>query len=168
MRRSPLLPSRFFASPLFAIALLLCTPLFAAERPYVPVEQRLSADELRETGLNTLSATQLALLNRLLSEERDADLRAADAKRTQDEAGRIPKRTAAQVVTATVPGTARGWAQGQTLLLDNGQRWRVLDSGVNFPRPVENLKVTIAPGFLGAWYLRIDDGTPPIKVQRVD
>jgi len=39
---------------------------------------------------------------------------------------------------------------------------------VNFGRPVTDAKVTIAPGFLGAWYLRMDDGTPPIKVQRVD
>ena len=163
MRRIPLLPSTLFAS-----ALLLCTPLLAAERPYVPVEQRLSADELRDTGLDTLSAKQLALLNRLLSEDREADLRAADAKRTQDEAGLAPKRTAGQAVTATVPGTVRGWTQGQTVLLDNGQRWRVVGAEVNFPRPVDNPKVTITPGVLGAWYLRTDDGMPPIKVKRVD
>ena len=53
-------------------------------------------------------------------------------------------------------------------LVDNGQRWRIVDGGVTFPRPRTDPKVTIAPGFLGAWYLRLDDGTPPIKVQRVD
>ncbi|MBU8975480.1 MULTISPECIES: hypothetical protein [unclassified Lysobacter] len=153
---------------LLAIAMLLSVPALAAQRDYVPLEQRLSAEELRATGLDTLSADQLALLNRLLSQERAEALRAADTQRTQDEAGKRPPRTAAQAVTATVPGQARGWTKGQTLLLDNGQRWRVLDGGVNFARPVSDPKVTIAPGFLGAWYLRMDDGTPPIKVQRVD
>jgi len=151
-----------------AIAVLLCLPAFAGERAWVPIEQRLSTEQLRATGLDSLSGEQLALLNRLLSEDRAADLKAADTQRTQDEAGMRPKRSAAQTVIATVPGSSRAWTQGQTLLLDNGQRWRVMDSGVNFTRPVTDAKVTIAPGMLGAWYLRMDDGTPPIKVQRVD
>ncbi|BDU15623.1 hypothetical protein [Lysobacter auxotrophicus] len=155
-------------SVLFAIAVLLSLPASAGERTWVPVEQRLTAEQLRATGLDTLSGEQLALLNRLLSEDRAEDLRAAQAQRTQDEAGMRPKRTPAQTVKAIVPGSSRAWAQGQTLLLDNGQRWRVMDSGVNFTRPVTDARVTIAPGMLGAWYLRMDDGTPPIKVQRVD
>ena len=153
---------------LFSIAISLCLPTLAAQRDYIPVEQRLSAEQLRATGLDTLSNEQLALLNRLLSEDRVADLRAADDQRTQDEAGLRTKRSDTQPISSAVQGQSRGWTQGQTLLLDNGQRWRVVDSGVNFPRPVSNPKVTIAPGFLGAWYLRMDDGTPPIKVQRVD
>ena len=155
-------------SVLLAIAILLGLPAFAGERAWVPIEQRLSVEQLRATGLDSLSGQQLALLNRLLSEDRAADLRAADTQRTQDEAGMRPRRTPAQTVNAIVPGSSRAWTQGQTLLLDNGQRWRVVDSGVNFPRPITDAKVTIAPGMLGAWYLRMDDGTPPIKVQRVD
>lgn len=153
---------------LLAITVLLALPASAGERTWVPIEKRLSAEQLRATGLDSLSAEQLALLNTLLSEDRAADLRAADVQRTQDEADMRPKRTPAQTVVAVVPGSSRAWTQGQTLLLDNGQRWRVVDSGVYFPRPVSDPKVTIAPGFLGAWYLRLDDGTPPIKVQRVD
>ena len=156
------------ASVLLAMAVLLSLPAFAGERTWVPIERRLSAEQLRATGLDSLSGEQLALLNRLLSEDRAADLKAADTQRTQDEAGMRPKRSPAQTVIATVPGSSRAWTQGQTLLLDNGQRWRVMDSGVNFPRAHTDPKVTIAPGMLGAWYLRMDDGTPPIKVQRVD
>jgi len=155
-------------SLLLAIAVLLSLPAFAGERTWVPIQQRLSAEQMRATGLDTLSSEQLTLLNQLLSEDRAADLRAADAQRTQDESGLRQKRTPPQAFSATVPGSSRAWTQGQTLVLDNGQRWRVVDSGVNFGRPVTDAKVTIAPGFLGAWYLRMDDGTPPIKVQRVD
>ena len=153
---------------LLAITLLLSMPALAGERTWVPIEQRLSAEQLRATGLDSLSSEQLALLNRLLSEDRAADLKAADVERTQDESGLRQKRTPPQSVSATVQGSSRAWTHGQTLVLDNGQRWRVVDSGVNFGKPVANPQVTIEPGFLGSWYLRIDDGTPPIKVQRVD
>jgi len=157
-------------SLLLAIAVLLSLPVSAGERTWVPIEQRLSAEQMRETGLDSLSTGQLALLNRLLSEDRAADLRAAETQRTQDEAGlrQKQKRPAPQPVNATVTGSSRAWTHGQTLTLDNGQRWRVVDSGVNFGKAVTDPKVTIEPGFLGSWYLRMDDGTPPIKVQRVD
>ena len=152
---------------LLAITVLLSLPALAGERTWVPIEQRLSAEQMQATGLDSLSGEQLAMLNRLLSEDRAADLKAADFQRTQDESGLRPKRTAQQAVTATVPGSARAWAHGQTLKLDNGQRWRVLDADVIFAKPISDPKVTIAPGFLGSWYLRID-GVAPIKVQRVD
>jgi hypothetical protein len=154
-------------SVLLAITILLSLPVFAGERTWVPIEQRLDAEQLRATGLDTLSGEQLALLNRLLSEDRAADLKAADVQRTQDETGIRQKRTPPQSLSATVQGSSRAWTQGQTLVLDNGQRWRVVDMGVNFGKPVTDPKVTIAPGFLGSWYLRMD-GVAPIKVQRVD
>ena len=104
-------------SVLLAIAMLLGLPAFAGERAWVPIEQRLSVEQLRATGLDSLSGQQLALLNRLLSEDRAADLRAADTQRTQDEAGMRPRRTPAQTVNAIVPGSSRAWTQGQTCLL---------------------------------------------------
>ena len=53
---------RFF---ICALAFAFCAAASAAT-PYVPLEQRLSAEQLRETGLYTLSAEQLAALNRVL------------------------------------------------------------------------------------------------------
>jgi len=152
---------------LLAITILLSLPALAGERTWVPIEQRLSAEQMHATGLDSLSGEQLAMLNRLLSEDRAADLKAADVQRTQDQSGLRQKRTAPQAVSATVPGSARVWSHGQTLKLDNGQRWRVVDPDVIFARPVTDPKVTIAPGFMGSWYLRMD-GMAPIKVQRVD
>ena len=154
-------------SLLLATITLLSLPALAGERAWVPIEERLNAEQLHATGLDTLPANQLSLLNQLLSEGRAADLRAADTQRTQDETGLRQKRTPPQAVSATVQGSSRAWTQGQTLQLDNGQRWRVVDMGVNFGKPVTDPKVTIAPGFLGSWYLRMD-GVAPIKVQRVD
>lgn len=153
---------------LLLLLVLAVSPAIAADPSYVPVEQRLSAEQLRATGLDTLSTEQLALLNRLLSEERTQVLRAAETQRAVDEAGLREKRTPTQAVTATVSGEVRGWSKGQTFTLDNGQRWRVVDGGLSLSRPASNPKVTIAPGVLGAWYLRMDDAPSPVKVQRVE
>ena len=50
--------------------LLALLPLFAmADTPYVDLEQRLSADQLRATGLDTLSPEQLVQLNAVLRAE---------------------------------------------------------------------------------------------------
>lgn len=156
--------------PMSLLLMSLALPLSAGQKPsaYVPIEQRLTAEQMQATGLSTLTGQQLGLLNQLLDEDRAQAIQAAEVQRAQDDAGKREKHTPAQTVVATVPGQASSWTQGRMLTLDNGQRWRIVDGGVTFPRPRTDPKVTIAPGFLGAWYLRLDDGTPPIKVQRVD
>ena len=51
---------------LLAATLLSITPLaWSQQRDYLPLEQRLSAEQLQQVGL---SAQQLQLLNRMLSE----------------------------------------------------------------------------------------------------
>ncbi|HEY0504867.1 MAG TPA: hypothetical protein VGD42_15400 [Lysobacter sp.] len=153
---------------MLALAAGLSFPALAAEPEYVPVEQRLSPEQLHATGLDTLSSAQLALLNQLLREDRTQALRTAETQRDIDDAGLRERRAPTQPVVATVNGEVRAWSKGQTVLLDNGQRWRVVDGGLTLGKPVSNPKVTIAPGVLGAWYLRMDGNAPPVKVQRVD
>ena len=55
-----------------------------------------------------------------------------------------------------------------TVLLDNGQRWRVIEGSLYLGKPVSNPKVTLEPGFMGAWYLQMEGQTPRLKVQRAD
>lgn len=58
------------AKSLGLFLLLMASGLCAVAQPaYVPIEQRLSPEQLKATGLNTLSPAQLAALNKLLSEE---------------------------------------------------------------------------------------------------
>ncbi|MDR0183434.1 hypothetical protein [Lysobacter arvi] len=161
-----------FAAVMSLSAFLPWSIAQAAEKTYVPIEERLSDEQMQATGLDTLRPDQLALLNRLLSEDRAEVARAVEAevvaKQAQDSAGRRPERVERQAVTGTIAGELRRWATGQTVQLDNGQRWRVIQGDVYFSSPVTNPKVTIAPGFLGAWWMRMEDDTPAVKVQRVD
>ena len=52
-----------------ALALVLSPFVALAEQVYVNIEQRLTSEQLRETGLSTLSPEQLKRLNQLLNEE---------------------------------------------------------------------------------------------------
>ncbi len=148
-------------------ASMSCAPALAA-RDYVALEQRLNAEQMRATGLDTLSPEQLALLNRLLSQEQGAAVEAAVAERTADDVGRREKRPAAAPIVAIVQGDVRTWSHGDIMLLDNGQRWRVVEGNLYLGKPVTNPKVTLTPGFLGAWYLQMEGQTPRMKVQRAD
>lgn len=150
------------------IACMLAMPVVHAEPPYVPVEQRLSSEEMRATGLDTLSPDQLQLLNRLLREERKQAVTAAVVQSQRDDAGLRHRRAAPEAVTGAVKGTVRGWSRGDVVLLQNGQRWRVTEGSLVLRGAAVDPKVTIAPGMLGAWYLQMEGQSPKLKVQRVD
>ncbi|UNK49039.1 hypothetical protein MNR01_15070 [Lysobacter sp. S4-A87] len=139
-----------------------------AAQNYVALERRLSAEQMRATGLDALSPEQLALLNQLLSEDQGALVEAAVAERAADDVGRRDQRTAATPVTASVQGEVRAWSRGDAVLLDNGQRWRVIEGNLYLGKPVTNPKVTLSPGFMGAWYMQVEGQSSRLKVQRVD
>jgi hypothetical protein len=129
-----------------------------AAQPYVAIERRLSPEQMHAAGLDTLSADQLATLNRLLSEEQAA----------RDSIGLPEKRRPpAEPVTAVAKRDAPGWSKGDIVELDNGQRWRVVEGGLYLGKATGARKVIIAPGAFGAWYMQVDGKSPRLKVQRV-
>ena len=150
------------------IACMLAVPVVQAEPPYVPVEQRLSVEEMRATGLDTLSPDQLRLLNRLRREERSQAVNAAVEQRQREEAGLRLRRAEPVAVSGAVKGTVRGWSRGDVVVLQNGQRWRVTDGSLALRNAAVDPKVTIEPGMFGAWYLQMEGQIPKLKVQRVD
>jgi hypothetical protein len=153
------------------LRVLAATALFAcvfasgsvlAERPYTPIEQRLSAEQMRATGLDQLQPGQLSLLNQLLSNEQ-ANIAAQSAKAERErktEEARTP-------VSSSLKGEFRGWQNGTVFELENGQRWRALDSDFA-TKPLSNPKVTISPGLFGSWYMLVEGTSVKAKVKRVD
>ncbi|KQY49672.1 hypothetical protein [Lysobacter sp. Root494] len=143
-------------------ACVLASGSALAERPYTPIEQRLSPEQMRATGLDQLQPGQLSLLNQLLSSEQ-ADIAAqgaqAERERRSEEA-RTP-------VSSSLKGEFRGWQSGAVLELENGQRWRVVDSDFVTKR-LSNPKVTISPGLFGSWYMLVEGTSVKAKVKRVD
>lgn len=154
-------PSLRFSAALVA---LLAVPTGHAQTPPVDLERRLTPEQMRATGLDRLSAAELALLNRLLREDR-ADARHAEAVAT---AGlrTAPERAREVRVESALSGEFRGWSPGTVLQLQNGQQWRVLEGELHTKR-MTSPNVTVEPGFMGAWYLRVEGQMQRAKVRRI-
>lgn len=160
-----------------AIRLLACALAFAfcgvvsAATPYVPLEKRLSAEQLRETGLDTLSAEQLAALNRLLQGE---------AVATQAEATPVtwpqglPKNDApllgftVEPIRSRLKGTITGWQEGTVFELENGQQWKVLKGYMMLPKPMQNPEIRVVPGIAGRWFLEVHEDYPKARVYLIN
>jgi hypothetical protein len=163
------------------LALALAIVLPAAAADYVPVEQRFSAQQRHEAGLDTLSPEQLARLNALLRDEDAARTEAAAVRAAELADARAAAPAAAPTadpnrfagmdsgpIRARVQGTVAGWSEGDEFRLDNGQVWKVLKGHLQLPRPVENPQIVVVPGIAGRWFIQFDEDLPKARVYRID
>lgn len=153
--------------PKVVVLMFLALPLLAmAQQSYVPIEQRLTAEQMRETGLDTLSDPQLKRLNLLLSGEQViVEERVESATRSR--LTTLLDRKAAEPIRAAVKGEFRGWAPGREIELENGQRWRVTEGELYLRRPMQSPTATVSPGLISGWYLQVEGQSPRAKVQLV-
>jgi hypothetical protein len=152
---------RLLVTAVLSVGVVASNSALAAQ-PYTPIEQRLSPEQLRATGLDQLQPQQLSLLNELLSSEQ-ATIAAQSAKAERErkiEDARTP-------VSSSLRGEFRGWQNGTVFELENGQRWRVLDSDFA-TKSLSKPKVTISPGLFGSWYMLVEGTSVKAKVKRVD
>lgn len=159
-------------SRLLVLGLLLaiCPSAFAA-RDYVALEQRLTPEQMKATGLDQLSSDQLRLLNSLLDEDRKAVAEEVRQERRNDGprvTGTLFGGAGLEPVTSTLTGNLRGWSRGTVFTLANGQRWRVTEGDYSATKPLGNAKVVVSPGKISGWYLQVDGHNPRPKVQRAD
>lgn len=147
----------------------------SAAEPYVDIEQRLTPEQRRATGLDTLSAEQLQLLNTLLREQEPAappqDAPTATAAQPAVPVGEPGGNFVgldAEPVAARVRGSVTGWEPGTVFQLDNGQQWKVLKGSATLPRALQDPAVKVVPGLVGRWFIEIDADMPKARVYRID
>ncbi|HZX80540.1 MAG TPA: hypothetical protein VFE72_06280 [Lysobacter sp.] len=141
------------------LSIVLATAAFkavAAPPAYVPLEQRLTAEQMRNTGLDGLGEAQLRELNAILAASAPAPATEAPAKR---DSPRAP-------VEARLVGRFIGWTAGTVFTLDDGSRWRVSEGGFD-ARPVDSPRVTVKPGLLSGWYMHVEGQPVVASVRRV-
>ena len=166
---------------LAALLLALLPALAWAQAPYVKLEQRLSPEQLRATGLDTLTPEQLALLNRLLDEQTRATVQAvrteakaeaqAEAAATGTQRDPDPSRfigLADEPIASRAKGTITGWEPGTEFTLENGQVWKVLKGKMRLRAPLESPEILVVPGIAGRWFLQVDPELPKARVYRID
>jgi hypothetical protein len=168
---------------LFLMACLLALPTFSAlaKQPYVELEKRFSAEQMRATGLDTLSSEQLALLNSLLSEEIAVTVEAeveqarkeSGAAATSDDSG--TSATSAnfiglneEPIKSRLKGSISGWEPGTVFELENGQQWKVLKGKVTLRETLLDPEIKVVPGFAGRWFLQVVEDMPKARVYRID
>lgn len=181
----------------WALILLAMASVVGAEAAYVDVERRLTREQLRATGLDTLSPAQLKLLNQLLREEAPQSVATTQAgqpvavtEQAESAAPHTPVAPTAPNAPAVPPpaapvapmyiglddrpiesrivGNVVGWAPGSEFLLENRQRWKVLKGEVTLRKPVENPAIKVLRGIAGRWFLQIDESMPSARAYRID
>ena len=165
---------------LLAAVLLACAaPAASAQQT---IQQQMTAEEFATAGLDKLSAGELDALNRWLQRQVQEETSAVVEQAREE--GR--KQARADVATrsggaATAGGSARreqfqsnivgqftGFARGQRYTLANGQVWEQTDASTLEGVRATDPKVTLYPGTLGAWFLRIDGYNTRARVRRVN
>ncbi|WP_395769171.1 hypothetical protein [Arenimonas sp.] len=158
---------------------VLMTGVVSAATPYVPLEQRLSTEQLRETGLDTLSAEQLKKLNAILA---DAPAQATAPVPVAPAVAAVAAPAAAASSSADRPllgfnekpiqgrlkGTLTGWEEGTVFTLDNGQQWKVLKGRMKLPKALTDPAVKLVPGIAGRWFLQVSEDYPMARVYLIN
>ncbi|MGE8279745.1 MAG: hypothetical protein ACN6O2_04850 [Stenotrophomonas sp.] len=147
---------------LLAATLVSLTPLAWSQQPdYVPLEQRLSAEQLQQVGL---SAQQLQLLNRMLSQA--APIAAVAASPAPAPA---PMHIGLEEgpVHSRVQGEVAGWEPGTVFVLENGQQWKVLKGQMRLRSTLQSPEIEVVPGIAGRWFLQVDEDLPKARVYRI-
>lgn len=150
-----------------------------AQSPYMPIEQRLSEEQLREVGL---TPAQLDLLNKMLreSEENASEDRQGSHPGAQSTAsalvavggdGETQKMFIGlddKPIKSRVRGQVSGWEPGTVFALDNGQQWKVLKGSMKLPKTLDAPEIVVVPGIAGRWFLQVDEDMPKARVYRID
>lgn len=151
--------------------LLLAVSGAQAQSDFSTLEERMTGDEFRDTGLDKLSDEELRNLNDWirsnLNVEAVSDLETRQQIRRQvEEEVRAEQEGERTEFTATVPGHFTGWTGNTVFELANGQIWRQV-SGGTYRVSMEDPTVVIYPGAFDSWRLRLEDAGPSIGVKRV-
>lgn len=151
----------------FAFLAFVLLPALAGASGYVNIEQRLTPEQRRETGLDTLTPGQLARLNALLRASEPVE--AAQSAPTQG----LPTEAARfagfdqEPVRDRLKGTVREWKPGTVFELQNGQRWQVLKGYATLRTPLDAPEIRVVPGMAGRWFLQVHEDYPKARVVRV-
>ena len=136
---------------------------------YTAIEQRLTPEQMKATGLVGLSAEQLALLNTLLKAENETVGRVSGAgSNTRSRDRGVFGSADRKPIVSKLKGDFRGWSTGTTFDLENGQRWSVIEGNYHSGRAIPNLGVVVALGKVSGWYMQVEGQNPRAKVRLVE
>jgi hypothetical protein len=160
------------------VMLVLALPACLAEarQDAQKIEQRLTPEQLRETGLDTLTPAQLARLNELLGAPAPAKASAPQASPQAAPATPVLQPGVDKPlfgftdapIKSRLKGTVTGWQEGTVFELENGQQWKVLKGRMTLPKPMQNPEIRVVPGIVGRWFLEVHEDYPKARVYLIN
>ena len=160
--------TRLAPARLLALAALL--PLATTALAQQKIEQQMTHEQFKPSGLEKLSAAELANLNAWLNGKLEVETaKAAEGARQESSEDRrgMETRQSRDPVAAAIAGGFTGFGKGRQFTLDNGQVWQQVDEA-SLSAKLDNPKVRITPSLVGGtWYLAVDGYNTRAKVERV-
>ncbi|CAM3094292.1 hypothetical protein [Rariglobus hedericola] len=152
------------------ICCALSIPLAGAEEK--SFSHGLSEVEIKESGLDKLTAAERARLDELVAAKTRAAAEVVAVSVPAATAPVAPVAPAAPakpaILNGKIAGTMSGWSEGTVLVLEDGQRWTVLDKGTYRAAPVRRApKVELFPLSNGDYVMTIQSVPRRAIVRRV-
>lgn len=160
---------------LFSIMLLAIAPLAWAQPAIGDLKQQMSAEEFKAAGLDKLSPAELAALDAWLQRKVGVETAAAVEQAREEGRKEVVEKNrgffdfgSSEPIESSIIGEFRGFGgKGKTYTLENGQVWEQTEAaslaGVRKTDP----KITIRPGIMGVWYMKIEGYNTQAKVRRI-
>ncbi|MEO6799103.1 MAG: hypothetical protein ABI178_04130 [Rhodanobacter sp.] len=163
--------------PILLFSLLGMAPLQA--RQAVSLQKQMGNAEFTQAGLDKLSPAELQHLQQWLalhaselsasvpaSAETSATAAAAKSSGPFTHKAKAPQLKRNDTVTSRIAGEFNGWQRGTTMTLQNGQKWRVSDdSSLTVRKSLFNPEVSVKPGFMGSWVLKVEGYNTSAQVE---
>ncbi len=175
----------FINSLIVMLVLALPAGMADARQDAQKIEQRLTPEQLRETGLDTLTPAQLARLNELLSAPVAVSSAPPSAPTMASAPLALPAAAPATPIQqpgvdkplfgfndapikSRLKGTITGWEEGTVFTLENGQQWKVLKGHMKLPKPMTDPDIRVVPGLVGRWFLEVHEDYPKARVYLIN
>ena len=128
----------------------------------------MSAAEFKAAGLDKLSEAELKALNDWLRGERSLTPAGAAAMMEDRRGLSQPSYSSGDKIVSRIAGEFRGWrGTKSTFTLENGQVWQSTDPSATFAVKLQSPTVTISPGMLDAWFLKVEGYSSSVRVKRI-
>ena len=154
--------------PFLFAALLAMAPGAFAQQP--PIQQAMTPAQFKAAGLDQLNPEQLASLNAWLDGtiQTEASKAAIIAKKQVEDDNRgFLSFGSIEPVVSRISGEFRGFSQGRSYTLDNGQVWQQADGATLVGARLTNPEVTMTPSLVGnTWYMQVAKYSTRAKVYR--
>jgi len=148
--------------------LLAAVPLLVSAQSFSTLEERMSAAQFREAGLDKLSAEELAKLNAWLQQNVGGTAAAAAPAASASRIGFSEDPTdGSGSVRSRLLGEFRGWEGKTVFALENGQVWQQVGNDKWAGVKLENPAITIEAAAFGSWRLKVEGYNTMTKVKRV-